>query len=479
MSADKGARSGVGDPTGDCILAGVRPYGGHRTDVTIRAGRIAAMEPAADRADGDTATPTQTVIDARDLILLPGLVDLHTHLREPGGEESETIATGARAAAAGGFTDVFAMANTYPVTDDADRIREVKERSREQTSARVHPVGAITRGLRGTELAPLEDMAAAGARVFSDDGKCVNDSALMRRAFRSAAANDVTIAQHAQDGPIAGDGQINAGPVAETTGLPPWPSVAEHIIIARDALLAAEFGAHLHVCHLSTRGSVDIVRWAKSQGWPVTAEVTPHHLLLTDEIAALADPRYKVNPPLRSDDDVLALREAVLDGTIDAVATDHAPHTAESKDNHWCDAPFGMIGLETAAAVVAYVLADCGGLDWRRFAELTSTTPARIGRIADFAGRPLAVGEPANFALVNSDHTWSPDTSRRFSRSSNTPFPTFEFSHKVVGAVCDGVFTHVDADGGLSVGDQTESYLHRTQNAHMITPSTAEGAHSR
>lgn len=469
MSADTGVAPEVGYLTGDYILAGVRPYGGQRTDVTIRAGRIAAMEAAADRANCSTVGPTVTVIDARDLILLPGLVDLHTHLREPGGEESETIATGARAAAAGGFTDVFAMANTHPVTDGPERIRDIKERSRKQAFARVHPVGAITCGLEGTELAPLEQMALAGARVFSDDGKCVNNSALIRQAFRLAAEHDVTIAQHAQDGPIAGDGQINAGPVAEATGLRPWPSVAEHIIIARDALLAAEFGAHLHVCHLSTRGSVEIVRWAKNQGWPVTAEVTPHHLLLTDEIAALADPQYKVNPPLRSDDDVLALREAVLDGTIDAVATDHAPHTAESKDNHWCDAPFGLIGLETAAAVVAYVLAECSGLDWRRFAELTSSTPARIGRIADFAGRPLAVGEPATFALVNSDHPWSPEASRRFSRSSNTPFSSFEFSHKVVGTVCDGVFTHVDANGGLGDRDRMKPSSNSTQHTYDHT----------
>src|SRR5699024_10455048 len=399
MSTDTAATIEFGDLAEHCILAGVRPYGGERTDVSIRAGRIEAVEPAADRANG-AAYLTEKIIDARDLILLPGFVDLHTHLREPGGEEAETIATGARAAAAGGFTDVFAMANTQPVTDNRERVQNIKARSREQAFARVHPVGAITRGLQGTELAPLEQMAQAGADIFSDDGKCVNDSALMRRAFRRAADCGVTIAQHAQDGPIAGHGQINAGRAAESTGLTPWPPVAEHVSLARDARLAAEFGARLHVCHLSTRGSVEIVRWAKSQGWPVTAEVTPHHLLLTDEITALADPRYKVNPPLRSDDDVRALREAVLDGTIDAVATDHAPHTAQSKDNHWCDAPFGMIGLETAAAVLAHVLDDCGGLDWRRFAELTSGTPARIGSIAEFAGRPLAVGEPASFALV-------------------------------------------------------------------------------
>src|SRR5699024_1384399 len=283
MSTDTAATIEFGDLAEHCILAGVRPYGGERTDVSIRAGRIEAMEPAADRANG-AAYLTEKIIDACDLILLPGLVDLHTHLREPGGEESETIATGARAAAAGGVTDVFAMANTHPVTDDPERSGDVVDRSSGQAFARVHPVGSITLGLQGADLAPLEDMARAGARVFSDDGKCVNDSALMRRAFRLAAEHDVTIAQHAQDGPIAGDGQINAGPVAESTGLPPWPSVAEHIIIARDALLAAEFGAHMHVCHLSTRGSAEIVRWAKSQGWPVTAEVTPHHLLLTDEI---------------------------------------------------------------------------------------------------------------------------------------------------------------------------------------------------
>lgn len=375
-------------------LRGVRPYGGPRRDVTVRDGRIRRVAPpAVDRgADDDDG-----------LILLPGLVDLHTHLREPGGEESETIATGTRSAAAGGFTDVFAMANTVPVTDTAARVRHLGELVASAASARVHAVGAITTGLAGERLAALVEMRDAGARLFSDDGKCVDDAGLMLRALRTAAEHGLVLAQHAQSAQIVGAGQVNAGPVAERTGLPPWHPAGEEAVIARDAILAGHTGAALHVCHLSTLGSVEVIRWAKAQGYPVTCEVTPHHLMLTDEVAApgdrgdTSDPRYKVNPPLRAAGDVAALRQALRDGTIDAVATDHAPHTAASKARQWCAAPFGMTALETAVAVVAEVLTGPDGTDWELLSRLMSGNPARIGGITADAGRPLAETEPATF----------------------------------------------------------------------------------
>ncbi|GAB3261462.1 dihydroorotase [Arthrobacter pigmenti] len=426
----------TGESLDQVILRNVLPYGGPPADVIIKDGRFAAFLPP-----GQAPSTEVRILDCTGLIMLPGFVDLHTHLREPGGEASETIHTGTRSAAAGGYTDVFAMANTDPVTDTADRVSRLLSQSRRQTSCRVHPVGAITGGLEGASPAPYAEMAAAGARMFSDDGKCVNNAALTRAALVAAANLGCIVAQHAQSADLAGEGQINAGHASETTGLPPWLGVAEETIIARDAILAAETGARLHVCHISTRRSVEIIRWSKSQGWPVTAEVTPHHLLLTDELAAFTDTRYKVNPPLRSADDVQALRTALLDGTIDAVATDHAPHTNESKSRSWCGAPFGMTGLETALPVVAAVLENAQALDWKRLAELMSTAPARIGGINDFAGRPLVAGEPSTFALVDTAN-WTVTSADRYSKSSNSPFCGTEFRHRVMATSLEGRLTH-------------------------------------
>jgi dihydroorotase len=417
-------------------LRGVRPYGGPPRDVTVHDGRIQRISPPAVGGGGD------------GLILLPGLVDLHTHLREPGGEEAETIATGTRSAAAGGFTDVFAMANTVPVTDTAARVRRLRELVASAANARVHPVGAITTGLAGERLAALVDMRDAGARLFSDDGKCVDDAGLMFRALRTAAEHGLVLAQHAQSTQIVGGGQVNAGPVAERTGLPPWHPAGEEAVIARDAILAGHAGSPLHVCHLSTRGSVEVIRWAKARGYPVTCEVTPHHLLLTDEAAApggrghTSDPRYKVNPPLRSAEDVAALRQALHDGTIDAVATDHAPHTAASKAQQWCAAPFGMTALETALAVVAEVLTGPDGTDWELLCRLMSGNPARIGGITADAGRPLAEREPATFCLVDPAARWTVSEHDFHSKSSNSPFLGATFRNRVVATAVDGHLTH-------------------------------------
>jgi dihydroorotase len=424
------------------VVRGVRILGGPPTDMRIENGRITAVLPAGRAPDGVSS------VDAHGLIALPGLVDLHTHLREPsadGDGAAETIATGTRAAAAGGYTDVFAMANTSPVCDSPERVRDVLARARRDAAVRVHAVGAITLGLGGAVLAPIAEMAAAGARVFSDDGHCVDDPALVREALAVAARHDLVIAQHAQDGRLAGDGQINDGGACCHTGLAPWPAAAEETVIARDAVLAGHTGAALHICHVSTAGSVEIVRWAKSRGWRVTAEVTPHHLQLTDELAATADPLFKVNPPLRTPEDVAAVRAGLLDGTIDAVATDHAPHTAAAKTRAWPEAAFGMTGLETALPVVARVLAEENGgeVDWHRLAAAMSMVPARIGGVAEVAGRPLAPGEPATFCLVDPAATWTVDPADQRSRATNTPFRGTTFDHRVVATFVGGYPVHV------------------------------------
>ncbi|MFC8247375.1 dihydroorotase [Streptomyces chartreusis] len=422
---------------GPVILSGGRILGGKACDIRLSGdGRIAAISPA-----GTDTTPVRRVpID--DCVVLPAFVDLHTHLREPGGEDSETIASGTHAAAAGGFSDVFAMANSRPVTDTPERVTWIAQTAARTAAARVHVVGAITTGLAGSALAPLEAMAAAGARVFSDDGRCVDDAGILRRALDAARATGTLIAQHAQCRHLAGDGQINAGPAADRTGLPPWPGVAEETIVARDVVLAAESGARLHICHVSTARTADIVRWAKSNGWPVTAEVAPHHLILDDQLTTGANPLYKVNPPLRSTEDVKALRTALQDGTIDAVATDHAPHTSRSKAADWCHAPFGMLGLETALPVVADVLTRAGAPDWVRIAQVMSHQPARIGGIDTLAGRPLAAGEPATFTLVDPAAHWQVDPLDLHSLSRNTPFTSMTFRNRVKATVVDGHVTH-------------------------------------
>ncbi|MEO8330757.1 MAG: dihydroorotase, partial [Candidatus Nanopelagicales bacterium] len=381
-------------------------------------------------------------IDAEGLVLLPGLVDLHTHLREPGREDAETVESGTAAAAVGGFTAVHAMANTDPVADTAGVVEQVWHLGRRAGHCDVHPVGAVSVGLDGKEMAELGAMADSAARVrmFSDDGNCVSDAVLMRRALEYVKAFDGVVAQHAQEPRLTEAAQMNEGEVSSLLGLAGWPAVAEEAIIARDVLLAGHVASRLHVCHVSTAGSVEIIRWAKGKGIDVTAEVTPHHLLLTDDLVRSYDPRYKVNPPLRTIDDVMALREGLADGTIDAVATDHAPHTVEDKDCEWAAAAMGMVGLETAVGAVAEAIVESGLLDWAGVADRMSTRPARIGRLAEH-GRPVQVGEPANLVLVDPAASRVVDPSDFASRSRNTPYAQRTFAAAPVATFMRGKLT--------------------------------------
>jgi dihydroorotase len=397
------------------LVQGVRVHGeGEQVDVRVVDGRIAEL--GADLPVGDSRP-----YDAAACVLLPGLVDLHTHLREPGREDAETVETGTRAAALGGFTAVHAMANTDPVADTAGVVEQVWRLGQEAGHCDVAPVGAVTVGLGGEQMAELGTMAdsAARVRVFSDDGRCVSDASLMRRALEYVKAFDGVIAQHAQEPRLTVGAQMNEGVNSARLGLGGWPAVAEEAVIARDCLLAGHVGSRLHVCHVSTAGSVELVRWAKSKGWDVTAEVTPHHLVLTDDLAVTYDPVFKVNPPLRTQADVDALRAGLVDGTIDCVATDHAPHATEDKETEWGAALPGMTGLETALAVVVEAVGE--RLGWRGIATRMSETPARIGRL-DGHGRPLAVGEPANLCVVDPAAPWTVDAAAMATRSRNTPF---------------------------------------------------------
>jgi dihydroorotase len=398
------------------LLRQVQPLGGPATDIRLANGLIAEI--------GSDLTPgPATVVAATGWVALPGLVDLHTHLREPGREDAETVESGTRAAAVGGFTAVHAMANTSPVADTAGVVEQVWRLGREAGWVDVHPVGAVTVGLAGQRLAELGAMAdsAAHVRVFSDDGHCVDDAVLMRRALEYVKAFDGVIAQHAQEAQLTAGAQMHEGEVSGILGLPGWPAVAEEAIIARDVLLAQHVGSRLHICHVSTAGSVEILRWAKARGIAVTAEVTPHHLLLTDELVRSFDPRFKVNPPLRTDADVLAVRAGLADGTIDAVATDHAPHPTEAKDCEWAAAAMGMTGLETALSVVMETMVQSGALDWAQVADRMSVRPATIGRLTG-QGRPLAVGEPANLTLVDPQARWTVEPAAMQTASRNTPF---------------------------------------------------------
>ncbi|GAA4381043.1 dihydroorotase [Nocardioides caricicola] len=417
------------------LIKNVSVLGGTPTDLLLEDGVIA--EGSSEEAE---------VIDATGLIALPGLVDLHTHLREPGREDAETVESGTRAAALGGFTAVHAMANTEPVADTAGVVEQVWRLGREAGYCDVFPVGAVTVGLQGAQLAELGAMAdsAARVRVFSDDGKCVHDPVLMRRALEYVKAFDGVVAQHAQEPRLTEGAQMNEGELSGRLGLAGWPAVAEEAIIARDVLLAEHVGSRLHVCHLSTAGSVEIVRWAKARGVDVTAEACPHHLLLTDELAATYDPIYKVNPPLRSAADVEAVKAGLADGTIDIVATDHAPHPHEDKDCEWAAAAFGMLGLETALSIVQQTMVDTGLLDWAGVAERMSYAPARIGRVSDQHGRPLEVGEPANVVLYDPTATRTVDPAESASLSRNTPYRGMELPGRVVATFLRGKATVLD-----------------------------------
>ena len=423
------------------LIRNARILGGEPQDLRLSDGLVAEIGTGLAARDGDT------VVEAEGLIALPGLVDLHTHLREPGREDAETVLTGTRAAAKGGFTAVHAMANTFPVADTAGVVEQVWRLGRESGYCDVQPVGAVTVGLGGKQLAELGTMAdsAAAVRVFSDDGKCVDDAVIMRRALEYVKAFGGVIAQHAQEPRLTEGAQMNEGAVSGELGLAGWPAVAEESIIARDVLLAAHVGSRLHVCHVSTAGSVEIIRWAKSKGWDVTAEVTPHHLLLTDELVRSYDPVYKVNPPLRTGADVLALREALADGTIDAVATDHAPHPSEDKDCEWAAAAMGMVGLETALSVVQQTMVDTGLISWAEVADRMSYRPAAIGGLAGH-GRPVSVDEPANLVLVDPAYrgTVNPDTFA--TRSRNTPYRGRDLPGRVIATFLRGTATVLDGE---------------------------------
>ena len=386
-------------------------------DIHLAGGVVAGMGTG-------LSAPGARVVEADGLVALPGLVDLHTHLREPGREDAETVETGTRAAALGGYTAVHAMANTEPAADTAGVVEQVWRLGQAAGYVDVRPVGAVTVGLAGKNLAELGAMAdsAAQVRVFSDDGHCVADPLLMRRALEYVKAFGGVIAQHAQEPRLTESAQLNEGEVASKLGLAGWPAAAEEAIIARDCLLAAHTGSALHVCHVSTAGSVEIIRWAKSKGWQVTAEVTPHHLLLTDDLAEGYDTVFKVNPPLRTRADVDALRAALADGTIDCVATDHAPHPIEAKETEWAAAANGMTGLETALRVVQLAMVDTGLLDWAGVADRMSVRPARIGRAAGH-GQPVLRRRPGNITLY--DPAAAPervDPASHASKSRNSPF---------------------------------------------------------
>ena len=413
--------------TQDCLIKGVSLPDGTKTDLMIHEGVIASI---GNGANGEA----RSTIDATDCVVLPGLVDLHTHLREPGREDAETVLSGSRAGAKGGFTAVSAMANTSPVADTAGVVEQVYRLGQESGLLDVFPIGAVTQGLKGEALSEIGAMAdsMARVRVFSDDGNCVSDPLVMRRALEYVKKFGGVIAQHAQDPRMTIGSQMNEGEVSARLGLKGWPAVAEEAIIARDVLLADHVKSRLHICHLTTAGGVEIIRWAKARGIDVTAEVTPHHLLLTDDLASSYDPVYKVNPPLRTEADVHALREALADGTIDIVATDHAPHPTELKECEWQEAAFGMLGLETALSIVQKTMVDTGLLNWIQVADRMSIAPARIGGYENH-GQSLIAGAVANLVVINPTRNWTVDRDLVLSKSSNTPYHGHELP---------GVITH-------------------------------------
>jgi len=430
----------------DYLIKGVALPDGKQVDIAIANGVITAVGSGIN-------DETKNVIEANGCVVLPGLVDLHTHLREPGREDAETVLSGSRAGVKGGFTAVSAMANTSPVADTAGVVEQVYRLGQEAGLLDVFPIGAVTRGLKGEELSEIGAMAdsVARVRVFSDDGNCVSDPLVMRRALEYIKKFGGVIAQHAQDPRMTIGSQMNEGEISARLGLKGWPAVAEEAIIARDVLIADHVKSRLHICHLTTAGGVAIIRWAKARGIDVTAEVTPHHLLLTDDLASSYDPVYKVNPPLRTESDVHALREALADGTIDIVATDHAPHPTESKECEWQEAAFGMLGLETALSIVQKTMVDTGLMNWNQVSDRMSITPARIGGYENH-GQPISVGSIANLVVINPTQKWTVDRDLVLSKSSNTPYHGHELPGVITHTFFKGYATYnqgtVSSNGG-------------------------------
>ena len=438
--------------TAPVLIRGVKPYGeGDPVDVLVDDGQIA-------RIGADLPVPeTADVIDARGQVLLPGFVDLHTHLREPGREYAEDIETGSAAAALGGYTAVFAMANTDPVADTVVVTDHVWRRGQEVGLVDVHPVGAITMGLKGAQLTEMGLMAAGAGqvRMFSDDGVCVENPLVMRRALEYATGLGVLIAQHAEEPRLTVGAVAHEGPIAARLGLAGWPRAAEESIVARDALLARDAGARVHICHASTAGTVELLKWAKAQGISITAEVTPHHLLLDDSRLETYDGRNRVNPPLREAEDAVALRQALADGVIDCVATDHAPHAEHEKCCEFSVARPGMLGLQTALSVVVETMVRPGLLTWRGVAKVMSEAPAAIVGLPD-QGRPLEVGEPANLTVVDPDATWTVAGTELASRSDNTPFETMTLPATVTATLLRGRVTARDGKSAPAGGGSVQ-----------------------
>ena len=416
------------------FIKGATLSDGSKKDIYISHGKIAGFTNPTDSK--------AVVVDATGKIILPGLVDLHTHLREPGKEDSETVLSASRAGAKGGFTALSAMPNTSPVADTAGVVEQVRRLGIEAGLCDVFPIGAVTKNLDGQELSEIGAMAdsAAKVRIFSDDGHCVSNPQVMRRALEYVKKFNGVIAQHAQDPDLTIDAQMNEGIVSSVLGLKGWPAVAEEAIIARDVLLTDHVQSRLHVCHVTTAGGVEIIRWAKARGINVTAEVTPHHLLLTDDMATSYDPVFKVNPPLRTEKDVHALREALAEGVIDIVATDHAPHPAENKECEWQQAAFGMLGLETALSIITLTMVETGLLDWNGVAERISRTPARIGGYTD-QGSDFVVGQMANLTVIDPRASWRVDRDLVASRSRNTPFHGMELPGVITETFYKGIPT--------------------------------------
>lgn len=408
--------------------------GERRADVAVGGGVVLAV------GEGLDVPPGATVLEAGGCVVSPGLVDLHTHLREPGHEEAETVETGTRAAALGGYTAVVAMPNTNPPLDSADAVRNVLELGRTAT-AEVAVAGAITVGRAGERLAPMAELARLGVRIFTDDGAGVQSAGLMRRALEYARGLGVTLAQHCEDGTLSCDGAMHEGAWSSRLGLPGVPALAEEVMVARDIALARAVGAPVHFLHLSTAASIELVARAKAEGLPVTAEAAPHHFTLTDACAAGYDPVFKVNPPLRPQSDVDAVRAGLADGTIDAIATDHAPHAPESKDLPFDQAPPGMLGLETALSLALTEL----GLPIGRVLALLSWQPAAIARL-DGQGGPVVAGAAANLCVVDLTATWTVDPRALASRSRNTPYAGRTLTGQVRHTVLRGEPVVVDAE---------------------------------
>ena len=405
---------------------------GNLVNIEISNGLISKVDKA-------TAGNITDGIDAKSKLLIPGLVDLHTHLREPGREDAETVLTGSRSAVAGGYTAISAMANTNPVADNAGVVEQIYRLGKSAGLVDVNPIGAVTRGLLGEQLAEMGAMAdsIAKVRIFSDDGKCVFDPLIMRRALEYVKTFNGIIAQHAQEPRLTVNAQMNEGIISARIGLPGWPAIAEEAIIARDILLAEHVQSRLHICHVTTAGGVELIRWAKQRGIQVTAEVTPHHLLLTDELVENYDPIYKVNPPLRTQRDVQALREGLAEGVIDIVATDHAPHPSEDKDCEFQAGAFGMVGLETALSVVVKTMIETKLMTWPDLIDRMSVAPARIAGYAN-QGNEIAVGKSANLILIDVEKNWRVDRDKLKSKSKNTPFNGMEMPSVITDVFHNG-----------------------------------------